>query len=121
MKHIQTFESFDLNEENVFRKFTTGHETKGDEQKSEKSIEDKLSEIEKDMESNPDKYAQSGDRWESAKKAILAKAKENRFRGSIRVQKGGRNPKLFVVYDEKLSGLQNVAVGASSRRDKPLG
>lgn len=120
MNHIKSFENFNVNEESVFRKFTTGHETKGDEKSAESKFMAKLEEIEKEIEASPDKYAQSKN-WESAKKFLIDKAKENRFRGSLRVQKGGKNPKLFVVYDSKLSGLQDVAVGASSRTANPLG
>lgn len=120
MKHIKKFENFEINEENIFRKFTTGHETKEDKAKAESRIISELEKIEIDMKKSPEKYAQSSN-WERSKKAILDKAKENSYRGKVIAQKGGRINKLFVIYKSELSPMQDIAIGASARTANPLG
>lgn len=108
MKHLKTFESFSLNEEEEWspRKFFTGHESDEDKNKAMVNFTKALDAAEADVNKSPDKY--------SFNRADLEKkAKENNYLGGLRIQRGGNSKKLFVVYDEKESGWNKVISAAS--------
>ena len=50
-------------------------------------------------------------------------ASDNNYRGSIRMQRGGRDKaRMYVIYDEGTSGFQALAASAgANRRDMGLG
>jgi hypothetical protein len=106
MKYIKKFESYSINEEEGIRKFFTGFDSKDDEYKAKMDFYKSLEEVEERVNKNPSDYV-------FRKEYIEKKARENKYRGSIRVQRGGgKNKKFFVVYDEGTTGLENLASAA---------
>lgn len=106
MKHLKTFENFSINEEEGIRKFFTGHDSAADRDKAMRDFYKALDEAEAKVNEDPEKY--NFDR-----ETIEARAKENNYRGGIRIQRGGRNTNiLYVVYDAKASGFEQLASAA---------
>jgi hypothetical protein len=107
MKHIKTFESYSLNEEEgKFRKFFTGHESKEDRNKAMLDFQKALDEAEEKVSKNPDDYVFNRENLEK-------QAKENNYKGGIRIQRGGRrSDKVFVVYDKGVTGFEDIAGAA---------
>jgi len=107
MKHLKTFENFSINEEEEgIRKFFTGHDSSADRDKAMRDFYKALDEAEAKVNEAPEKY--NFDR-----SYIEEKAKENNYRGGIRIQRGGRNSNiLYVVYDAKASGFEELASAA---------
>jgi hypothetical protein len=134
-KHLKSFESFsnqsdvEIIEENVFRKFFKGHATSKEEEEAAKNFLALLAEVENKIKDNPENLSLSqgggkefnADAWEKAKESILGKAKENNYKGGLRITKSKKDDKVYVVYGKGFSGLEKVAMGASHRRDNPLG
>jgi hypothetical protein len=119
MKHLQTFESFENNlntnedvNEGVLRKFFTGHETKADEKAAEAAFMKALDEAEAELKKNPKDYFQSKN-WPESRAYLMGQAAANRFRGGLRVQRGGATDAMFIVYDAKASGFESAAGGAA--------
>ena len=54
---------------------------------------------------------------------LEAEAKENNYKGGLRIQRGGRDKaRMYVIYDEGTSGFQALAASAgANRRDMGLG
>lgn len=113
MKHLKTFEqhSFDDVNEGV-KKFFTGHDDK------DKDIEDfqkALDEAEERVNKNPNKYVFNRERLEK-------QAKENNYKGGLRIQRGGRDKsRFYVVYDKGTSGFEDLASAAGGYRREKLG
>lgn len=108
MKYIKTFESFSINEEGSIRKFFTGHESKEDKAKAEENFHKALAEAEEVVNKNPKAYVFNKAKLEEA-------AKENSYRGGIAMRKsqGGQHKGLiFVVYDPKATGFEELAAAA---------
>lgn len=132
MKHLPTFDTFvsDLSEgnsniesldEGSIWKFFTGHSTPDDQKNAEAAFMKTLNDAEADMKKAPKEFAQA-EKWEVAKAYLMGKASENKFRGGLRIQKGGGNDKrYYIVYDAKATGFQKLAASAGNRRDNPLG
>jgi hypothetical protein len=117
MKHLMTFESFVSNDtehvdEGSIRKFFTGFETKADEKAAEDKFMKALSDAEAAMKKDPKDYAQS-EKWEVNKAFLLGKASENKFRGGLRVQRGGGgDDRYYIVYDPKGTGFEALAAAS---------
>lgn len=107
MKHLKTFESFSINEEeNRFRKFLTGHESKESRDKAMVDFHKALDEAEEKVSKDPEAYVFN-------RESLEKKAKENNYKGGLRIQRGGRDSKrVYVVYDDGITGFQDLASGA---------
>lgn len=111
MKYLKTFESYSINEEEELfdkaKKFFTGHEGKEDRQKTMTEFMTALGEAEMMVAENPEGYVFN-------RAALEKKAKENNYKGGLRIQRGGRDTsRVYIVYDEGVSGFQKIASAAS--------
>lgn len=88
--------------EEGIRKFLTGHSSKEDKENKKTEMIKQLDEIEEMVSKNPEEYSFN-------RSSIERKAKDNNYRGGIRVQRGGNSDKIFVVYDEGMSGLESLS------------
>lgn len=121
MKNLKTFESFSINEEEGIRKFFTGHDSSED---RDKAMIDKttalnynfqvfhkaLYEAEAEVEKDPKNYVFN-------KESLVKKAKEDNYKGGLRIQRGGRDPRIYVVYDKGVTGFQDIDGAASRARN----
>jgi hypothetical protein len=108
MKHIKTFESYSLNEEEGLRKFFTGHDSSEDRDKAMIEFNKALAEAEADVNKNPEQYVFN-------KEALLKAASENNYLGGLRIQVGGRDKsRYYVVYDQKSTGWNSLTSAAGS-------
>ena len=121
MKHLKTFEqhSFDdVNEEIRYKdvkKFLTGHESRGAKDKTVLDFQKALDEAEERVNKNPNKYVFNRERLEK-------QAKENNYKGGLRIQRGGRDKsRFYVVYDKGASGFEDLASAAGGYRREKLG
>jgi hypothetical protein len=114
LKHLKSFELFDVvnEEEGKFREFFTGHASKEAKEKAKLKFMKALEDAEKELMEDPEDYAQSKN-WEEVKQKLIKQAKEDNFKGGLRVQRGGRDPRIFIVYDKGVTGFQKLAIGAS--------
>jgi len=118
MKHLQTFEIFESNlhtedvNEGMLRKFFTGHETKADEKAAEAKFIEALDDAEAELKKNPKDYFQSKN-WPESRAFLMGQAAANKYRGGLRVQRGGATDAIFIVYDAKASGFESAAGGAA--------
>ena len=109
MRHIKTFESYSVNEEEGIRKFFTGHDSSEDRDKAMIEFTKSLDEAEVDVNKKPEQYVFN-------KESLLKAASENNYLGGLRIQVGGRDKsRYYVVYDPKSTGWNNLssAAGAS--------
>ena len=113
MKHLKTFDGFNESFLSAGRKFFTGHESKESEGKAKEDFMKKLDDISVKVKKTPNQYAQ-GSNWEKAKQDLISKADDNKFRGDLKEQRGGRDRRIFVTYTPKGSGFQQIASGAAS-------
>tara|TARA_R110000772_G_scaffold20466_3_gene56809 strand:- start:3377 stop:3724 length:348 start_codon:yes stop_codon:yes gene_type:complete len=114
MKHLQTFEQHQINEGifDTVKKWRTGFENDDERDDKATSISNQLDSIEALVESDPDA-------WVFNREHVEAKAEENNYRGEIRTQKGGRDSsRTYVVWDNKASGLEDIAGAAGSSTQK---
>jgi len=123
MKHLKTFESFSINEEEEIlggvKKFFTGHESSAAKDEAKDKFMVALEEAEKELMTEPDEYPQSKN-WEASKKSLIEKAEEDNFKGGLRVQ-SSRSGGIYVIYKTGVTGFQALASGASHRTANPLG
>lgn len=99
--------------EGIFNKFITGHENREEFEKSKQCFEDELDRAESKLKSSPEDYAQSKN-WDKIKTQLIKSAKDNKYRGKLRTQRGGRDNRYFIVYDDGHSGFQKMASNASA-------
>ena len=123
MKHLKTYESFSINEEEGVlggvKKFFTGHESSGAKDEAKDKFMTALEEAEKELMADPDEYPQAK-KWEKTKESLIKQAEEDNFKGGLRVQSsytGG----TYVIYKTGVTGFQALAGGASHRTGNPLG
>jgi hypothetical protein len=112
MRYLKTFENYStVNEEELFdkaKKFFTGHESKEAKEKAKADFHKALDEAEELVSKNPEGYVFN-------KASLEKKAEENNYKGGLRIQRGGRDTsRVYIVYDEGVSGFQKIA-GAASR------
>lgn len=111
MKHVKEYESFGSG----IRKFFTGHE-------DSESKESAKSKILQDIENNVGKLLDFGDitpeNAEKYKENLIKRAKENNWKGKVTIRKSAASGKLFVVYDEGKSSLQDLGSAAGSATTK---
>jgi hypothetical protein len=107
MRYIKTFESFSVNEEEgSFRKFFTGHESSEARDKAMMDFMKALDEAEARVSEDPSDYVFN-------REFIENKAKEDNYKGGIRVQRGGgRDKRFYVVYDPGATGFEDLASAA---------
>lgn len=111
MKHLKTFESFSINEEEGIRKFFTGHDSSEAKDKAMMDFQKALDEAEAKVSKYPEKYVFN-------RKFLEKKAKENNYKGGLRIQRGGgRDPRIYIVYDKGSTGFQNLVGSSSSSRN----
>ena len=111
LKHLKSFESFatiNEEEEGVFKKFFTGHASSEEKEEAKQKFMDAITSAEADLKKNPEDYAQSKN-WEVTKEKLMKQAEANKYKGGLRVQRGGRDPRVFIIYDEGVSGFQKLA------------
>lgn len=104
MKHLKTFESYSINEEegilgNIRKKFT-GHESGDAKASAEKRINDKLAELEE--------KAKDG-KLVFNKEFLFKKAKENNFLGDFEERASAKDGKINVVYVKKNTPVEDFA------------
>jgi len=123
MKHLKTFESFSINEEEEIlggvKKFFTGHESSAAKGEAKNKFMAALEEAEKELMANPDDYPQA-ENWEKTKQSLIKQAEEDNFNGGLRVQ-SSRSGGVYVIYKTGVTGFQALASGASHRTANPLG
>jgi hypothetical protein len=110
MKHLKTFENYSVNEEEIFggvKKFFTGHEDDESKSKAKEEFMKSVADVESQVSKDPEAYIFKKDE-------LMKQAEENNYLGALRVQRGGRSPKIFVVYDPKATGMENLASAAGS-------
>lgn len=118
MKHLKTFEQLNNQEginEDIWgsvNKWATGYENKGEKEEKKNAILDQLNAIE-------DKVKQDPDKWVFNRAKLEKSAEENNYRGELRTQRGGRDrDRVYVVWDNKASGIQNIAKAASNSTNR---
>lgn len=112
MKYLKKFENYSpINEEEEgIRKFFTGHDSTDDRDKAMMNFHKSLDEAQAAVDKNPEGYVFNRDRLES-------QAKENNYKGGLRIQRGGRDKsRMYVVYDKGITGFQALASTAGSNR-----
>ena len=107
MKYLKTFENYSINEEEEgIRKFLTGFDSREDRDKAMMDFHKALAEAEEKVSQNPSEYVFN-------KSHIEEQARENNYKGGIRIQRGGgRDKRFFVVYDAKATGFEELASAA---------
>lgn len=96
-------------EEGAIRKFFTGHESSSSKGEAMASFHKALDEAEAAAKANPEGYVFN-------RASLESKAKDNNYRGGLRIQTGGRDKsKKYVIYDEGTTGFQKVASGSGSQ------
>jgi hypothetical protein len=113
MKHLKTFESFSINEEEGFfgdiyakgKKFVTGHES--DEAK-EAAKEAFFTELDKMQQEN-----QGNSNFVLNRSVVEKDAKENDYKGQIDARRSARDGKIYVMYVKGVTGLEDVAKTAT--------
>jgi hypothetical protein len=116
MKHLKTFESFSINEEegwfdeisNIYakgKKFVTGHES--DEAK-EAAKEAFFTELDKIQQEN-----QGNQNFVFNRSVVEKDAKENDYKGHIDARRSARDGKIYVLYVKGVTGLEDVAKTAT--------
>jgi hypothetical protein len=102
-------------DEGAFRKFFTGHESSEDRDKAMMDFHKALDEAEEAYNKAPEKVVFN-------RESLEKKAKENNYKGGLRIQPGGRDKsKVYVVYDKGATGFQNIASAAGGHRRETLG
>ena len=102
-------------DEGAFRKFFTGHESGEDRDKAMMSFHKALDDAQAAVDKAPEKFVFN-------REALEKKAKENNYKGGLRIQRGGRDKsRVYVVYDEGVTGFQQIAAGAGVERRDALG
>ena len=111
MKHLRKFESFSVNEEEgSFRKFFTGHSDPTEKFGTMKTFLTDLDKFEKMAAGNEDIVFN--------KEKLIQQAKENNYKGGLRIQRGGRDKaRMYVIYDEGTSGFQALAASAGATKE----
>ena len=104
MKHLKTFESYSINEEEgIFgniRKKLTGHESGSDKAAAEKRINDRLDELEEKAKNGKLVFNRA---------LLLKKAKENNFLGDFEERKSAKDGSVVVVYAKKNTPVEDFA------------
>lgn len=114
MKHLKTFESFSVNEEeNIFRKFFTGHEDKGAKEAAKAAF---YSELDRMQEENKDNA-----NYVLNRSLLETKAKENDFRGKLEERQSQKDGKIYVVYTPGITPMQNLAAGSTPTGRQSIG
>lgn len=118
MKYLKTFENYSINEEEEIlgkaKKFFTGYESGEERDQAMLKFIDALDEAEELVSKNPEGYVFNRARLEK-------QAKENNYKGGIRIQRGGRDSsRVYIVYDKGITGFEKAASGAAYKRDNPL-
>jgi hypothetical protein len=113
MKHLKTFGQHhdnDINESmwGDVKKFTTGYGNKEEKEGKKSEIITQLDNIEASVKENPEA-------WQFNRDYLMKAAEGNNFRGELRTKKGGANPnKTYVIWNDKATGLQDIAGAASN-------
>jgi len=107
MKHLRTFESFSLNEEEgKFKQFFTGHTDEESKEKAKANFHQALDDADKAVSKNPEGYVFN-------RESLEKQAAENNYLGGLRIQRGGRDrSRNYVVYDKGVTGFQSLASAA---------
>ena len=114
MKHLKTFESFSVNEEeNIFKKFFTGHEDKESKEAAKAAF---YSELDRMQEEN-----QWNSNYVLNRSLLETKAKENDFKGKLEERQSQNDGKIYVVYTPGITPLQNLAAGAGPTGRQSIG
>lgn len=119
MKYLKKFESYSpINEEEEIlkgaKKFFTGFGSKEEKEEAKENFVKALDEAEALVEKDPKGYVFN-------RKNLEKIAKDNNYKGGLRIQKGGRDAsRIFIVYDKGVTGFSKAASAASTKVDNPL-
>jgi len=117
MKHIKTFESFSINEEEGFfgdktkellakgKKFVTGHESDEAKETAKAAF---YSELDRMQEEN-----QGNSNYVLNRSLLEKKAKENDFKGKLEERQSQNDGKIYVMYVNGVTGLEDIAKTAT--------
>jgi len=101
--------------EGAFRKFFTGHDSGESRDKAMMSFNKALDDAQAAVDKAPEKFVFN-------RASLETKAKENNYKGGLRIQKGGRDKsRAYIVYDEGVTGFQDLASAAGIQRKEKLG
>jgi len=98
MKHIKTFENF--------QKFITGHDSAGDKEKAISKIENDINSAIIKMKEKPKEFAKID--TDELRSKLLQKAKENNWKGDIKIIPAPNNNLNYIIYVDGLTDLQDV-------------
>lgn len=102
-------------DEGAFRKFFTGHESGEARDKAMMDFHKALDDAQAAVDKAPEKFVFN-------REALETKAKKNNYKGGLRIQRGGRDKsRVYVVYDDGITGFQNIASAAGAHRREKLG
>jgi hypothetical protein len=113
MKHIKTFESFSINEEEGWfgdiyakgSKFVTGHEDKEAKEAKKAAFFAELDRMEEENKGN--------ENFVLVRSILEKDAKENNYKGSLDARRSAKDGKTYVVYVKGVTGLEDVAKTAT--------
>ena len=120
MKHLKTFESYDINEW-VGQRFITGHGP-GEKEEAKQRIASEIDSAIQEYEENPRDFVEYDE--DELRTSLLDQAKDNGYRGSVVVRQSPNDSRSqyagynFIVYDQKTSPLQDIGSAAASGRAK---
>lgn len=113
MKHLKTFESFSVNEEEgKFRKFFTGHEDKDAKEATKESFYSQLDKFESE--------AQEDDNMVFNRANLEKRAKDNNFKGKLVARESASDNRVYVIYELGHTGLEELGAVAANKRNNPL-
>lgn len=113
MKHLRTFESYSVNEEEgKFSSFFTGHDSRDEKSNKIANFEKQLDAFENEAESDEDVVFN--------RRNLERQAKENNYKGNLEKRSSARDGKEYVIYVTGRTGLETLARNASGKVDNPL-
>lgn len=113
MKHLKTFESYSVNEEEgKFSRFFTGHDSKDDKNNKIEAFKQQLDAFEAEAASDEDVVFNRAN--------LEKQAKENNYRGKLEKRNSARDNRDYVIYVPGRTGLESAASAAAGKVANPL-
>lgn len=113
MKHLKTFESYSVNEEEgKFASFFTGHGSKDEKNSKIAEFQKQLDAFEAEADSDEDVVFNRAN--------LEKQAKENNYKGKLEKRNSARDHKDYVIYVAGRSGLEAAASAAAGKVANPL-
>jgi UDP-2,3-diacylglucosamine pyrophosphatase LpxH len=106
MKHLKTFESFSVNEEEgKFRKFFTGHDDKASKEATKEKFYADLDKFEQEAKEDSNMVCN--------RDFIEKKAIDNNFKGKLVARQSASDNKVYVIYETGRTGLEELGTVAA--------